>query len=60
MNLLWGWTTRKVNDVLNEIKTDNITKENRLIKAFIIFVERKVGFKQNQDDALLWKSRIGK
>ena len=60
MNLLWGWTTRKVNDVLNEIKTDNITEENRLIKAFIIFVERKVGFKQNQDEALLWKSRNGK
>ena len=49
-----------MNDVLNEVKTDNNTEENRLIKAFIIFVERKVGFKQNQDEALLWKSRNGK
>ena len=42
----------KVNAVLREIKSDNITKTNRLTKACVIFVGRKVCVKP--------KERIGK
>ena len=38
----------KVNGILKEIKSDNITGTNRLTKACAIFVGRKVGFKPNQ------------
>ena len=38
----------KVNAVLREIKSDNIIKTNRLIKACVIFVGRKVGIKPKQ------------
>ena len=47
INLLKDWTM-KVNAVLREIKSDNITKTNRLIKACVIFVGRKVGIKPKQ------------
>ena len=40
--------TMKVNAILKEIKSDNITKTNRFIKACVIFVGRKVGLKPNQ------------
>ena len=46
-NLLKDWTM-KVSANLKEIKSDNITKTNRLIKACVIFVGRKVGLKPNQ------------
>ena len=37
-NLLKDWTM-KVNAILKEIKTDNTTRINRLMKACVIFVE---------------------
>ena len=46
-NLLKDWTM-KVNAILKEIKSENITDTNRLIKAWVIFVGRKVGLKSNQ------------
>ena len=46
-NLLKDWTM-KVNAILKEIKSENITETNRLIKACVIFVGRKVGLKSNQ------------
>ena len=46
-NLLKDWTM-KVNAILKEIKSDNITETNRLIKASVIFVGRNVGLKPNQ------------
>ena len=45
--LLKDWRT-KVNAILKETKSDNITKINRLIKAYVSFAGRKVGLKQNQ------------
>ena len=45
-NLLKDWAM-KVNAILKEIKSDNITGTNKLIKAFVIFVGRKVGLKPN-------------
>ena len=45
--LLKDWTM-KVNAILKEVKSDNITETNRLIKACVIFVGRKVGLKSNQ------------
>ena len=37
-----------VNVILKEVKSDNLTETNRLIKACDIFVGRKVGLKSNQ------------
>ena len=45
-NLLKDWTM-KVNAILKEIKSDNIIGTNKLIKACVIFVGRKVGLKPN-------------
>ena len=46
-NLLRDWTM-KVNAILKEFKSNNITETNRLIKTFVIFVGKKVGLKSNQ------------
>ena len=46
-NLLKDWTM-KVNAFLTEIKSDKITETNRLIRACVIFVGKKVGFKPYQ------------
>ena len=61
-NLLKDWTM-KVNAILKGIKSENITKTNRLITACAIFVRRKVGLKPNQRRGNLvkepwWKRRI--
>ena len=57
--------TMKVNAILKEIKSDNITEINRLIKACVIFVasnQRKVGFKKKPKKRKCrepwWKRRI--
>ena len=46
-NLLKDWAI-KVNHVLKEIKSVNMTETNRLIRACVIFVGTKVGLKPNQ------------
>ena len=38
----------KVNAILKEIKSDDITETNRSIKPYVIFVGGKVGLKPNQ------------
>ena len=43
-DLIKDWTM-KVNANMKEVKSDNITETNRLIKACVIFVGRKVGLK---------------
>ena len=43
-NSLKDWNMKE----MNEIKSDNITKINRSIKASVIFMERKVCLKLNQ------------
>ena len=53
----------KVNALLTEIKSDNITETNRLIRACFIFARKKVGLKPNQrrGNAVKepwWKRRI--
>ena len=40
--------TMKVNAILKEIKSDNISENTRLIKACVIYVGRKVDLKPNQ------------
>ena len=55
--------TKNVNTILKEIKSDNITKTNRLIKACVILEGRNVGLKPNQRRANAvkepwWKRRI--
>ena len=44
----------KVNAILKEIKSDNITETNRLIRACAIFVGRKVGLKPYQRAKETW------
>ena len=61
-NLLKDWTI-KVNAILKEIKSGNITGTKRLIKACAIFAGKKVGLKPNQrcKNAVKepwWKRRI--
>ena len=61
-NLLKDWRT-KVNAFLKEVKSDNITLTNRLIKECVISVGRKVGFKPSQRKGnavkeLWWKGRV--
>ena len=61
-NLLKDWTM-KVNAILKEVKSDNITKTSRFIKACVTFVGRKVGLKSNQRSKNAvkepwWKRRI--
>ena len=61
-NLLKDWTM-KVNAFLKEIMSDNILETNRLIRACVIFVGKKVGLKPNQrrGNAVKepwWKRRI--
>ena len=53
----------KVNTILKEIKFDNITETNRLIKLYAIFLGGKVGLKPNQrrGNAMKeswWKRRV--
>ena len=53
----------KVNAFLTEIKSDKITETNRLIRACVIFVGKKVGLKPNQRRGNVvketwWKRRI--
>ena len=43
-DLIKDWTM-KVNANMKEVKSDNITETNRLIKACVIFVGRKVALK---------------
>ena len=61
-NLLKDWTM-KVNTIMKEIKSGNFTETNRLVKACVIFVGRKVDLKPNQRRVnvvkkLWWKRRI--
>ena len=46
-NLLKDWTM-KINAILKGIKSENIAKTNRLIRACAIFVGRKVDLKPKQ------------
>ena len=39
---------RKINAKLKKMKSENITRTNKSIKAWEIFVERKAGLKSNQ------------
>ena len=60
--MLKDWTM-KVNAFLKEIISDNITETNRLTRACVIFVGKKVGLKPNQRRANAvkepwWKRRI--
>ena len=53
----------KVNTFLTEIKSDNITETNRLIRACVIFVGKKVGLKPYQKGGNAvkepwWKRRV--
>ena len=53
----------KVNAFLTEIISDNVTETNRLTRACVIFVGKKVGLKPNQRRANAvkepwWKRRI--
>ena len=53
----------KLNAFLTEIKSDKITETNRLIRACVIFVGKKVGLKPNQRRGNVvketwWKRRI--
>ena len=61
-NLVKVWAM-KVNRVLKEIKSVNMTETNRLIRACVIFVGRKLGLKSNQRRGnavkeTWWKTRI--
>ena len=61
-NLLKDWTM-KVNAIMKEIKSGNFTETNRLVKACVILVGRKVDLKPNQRRVnvvkkLWWKRRI--
>ena len=61
-NLLKDWTM-KVNAIMKDIKSGNFTETNRLVKACVIFVGRKVDLKPNQRRVnvvkkLWWKRRI--
>ena len=61
-NLLKDWTM-KVNAIMKEIKSGSFTETNRLVKACVIFVGRKVDLKPNQRRVnvvkkLWWKRRI--
>ena len=61
-NLLKDWTM-KVNAILKEMKSENITENHRLIRACAIFVGRKVDLKRNQRrentvNKPWWKRRI--
>ena len=61
-NLLKDWIM-KVNAFLKEIISGNITETNRLTRACVIFVGKKVGLKPNQRRANAvkepwWKRRI--
>ena len=38
----------KANAIQKEIESENITETNRLIKAYAMFVGKKVGLKPNQ------------
>ena len=42
--VLAEWS-RKINCILNHIRTENITNTNILIKAVIVYVGKKIGFK---------------
>ena len=46
-NLLKDWTM-EINAILKGIKSENITETNKLIRASVIFVGRKVGLKPKQ------------
>ena len=37
-----------VNAILKEIKSDNVTKANRLIKACVTFMEKYIGLNQTK------------
>ena len=61
-NLLKFWAMN-LNLVLKEIKSVNMTETNRLIRACVIFVGRKLGLKsiQRRGNAVKeawWKTRI--
>ena len=61
-NLVKVWAM-KVNRVLKEIKSVNMTETNRLIRACVIFLGRKLGLKsiQRRGNALKgtwWRTRI--
>ena len=61
-NLLKFWAMN-LNLVLKEIKSVNMTETNRLIRACVIFLGRKLGLKSNQrrGNALKgtwWRTRI--
>ena len=61
-NLVKVWAM-KVNRVLKEIKSVNMTDTNRLIRACVIFLGRKLGLKskQRRGNALKgtwWRTRI--
>ena len=49
-----------VNPILKEILSGNITKTNRLIKAQIIFVGRKVSPKPIKEEEMQWNNSDGK
>ena len=49
-----------VNPILKEILSGNITKTNRLIKARIIFVGRKVSPKPIKEEEMQWNNSDGK
>ena len=48
------------NAILKEIKSDYITETNRLIRACVIFVGRKVSLKPTQEEEMQWKNTGGK
>ena len=61
-NVLNEWT-KKVNETLKEIRTENITDTNKLINAVSVYIARKVGLKTGPTTASnnkepWWKRRI--
>ena len=61
-NVSNDWS-KKVNETLKEIRTENITDTNKLINAVSVYIARKVGLKTGPTTAyhnkeLWWKRRI--
>ena len=61
-NVLNDWT-KKVNETLKEIRTENITDTNKLINAVSVYIARKAGLKTGPTTASnkkepWWKRRI--
>ena len=54
------WLTKEKSAILKETKSSKATRTNRLIKTYIIFVEKKVGFKSTKKEKFWEETLVGK